>query len=220
MKVPGLQQNESIGIRLLDGVWEKFTAGMAIARDADAFSVYRNGVASSSYEVKDSADVSFYKRDLDTGNTATYHPDFAWASIDKVADGEVKIGGHKYEGNSITSEWFKMHLTGFDGNDYGISTVGVFTDARILSGETLAKGGWREGHAWEARWLMHPFGTEAGSNGCIGPMSIQNAPGVWNNPVPNGTGAYNFQQILNQFSDWGIYKGYEFSVRMLGQRRP
>ncbi|HOX92917.1 MAG TPA: hypothetical protein PLC54_08325, partial [Spirochaetales bacterium] len=67
MKIPGLQENETLGIRLADGVWEKFTAGMTITRHPDAFSVYRDGVASKSYDVKDSADISFYKRNLDTG---------------------------------------------------------------------------------------------------------------------------------------------------------
>ena len=80
----------------------------------------------------------------------------------------MTVGGHTYEGNTIVSEWFKMHLTGYVG-DYGVSTVGVYTDAQILSGNMLNKGGWRSGLPREARWLMHPFGTNGTSNGCIGP---------------------------------------------------
>ena len=231
MKVPGLLANESIGIRLVNGQWERFTAGMVITRDADAYDVWKNNIASNDYAVKDSADVSFYKRNLDTGTTEWYYgPTSNWASIDKMTTDPttVIVDGNTYQGNTLISEWFKMHLIDYPIANYGVANVGVFTDAQILSDtdgtQILTKAGRRTGFPNDARWLFHPFGTGASSDGCIGPMSnfgFDDSNKNWRNPDMNGSGAYYMQQVLNQLmNQWGIYKGYEFSVHLLGQRTP
>ncbi|AEJ19227.1 hypothetical protein [Gracilinema caldarium] len=231
MKVPGMKANESIGIRLVNGQWEKFTAGMEIRRDADAFDVWKNNVASNDYNVKDSADVSFYKRNLDTGVTELYNGATTnWASIDKKSSGtEVSIGGNTYKGNTIVSEWFKMHFIDYPVATYGVAYVGVLTDAQILSDtagtQILTKAGRRTGYPTEDRWLFHSFDKGASSAGCIGPMSDINSPIIWNSAAystsGSQSGAYYMQQIVNQLmSQWGIYKGYEFSVHLVGQQTP
>jgi len=233
LKVPGLKTNESIGIRLVNGQWEKFTAGMEIRRDTDAFEVWKNNTESNSYEIKDSADVYFYKRNLDTGISEFYYGATKhWASIDKKSKGtEVSIGGNTYKGNTIVSEWFKMHLTDYwDSDTYGVPVVGVFTDARILSDkdgtQILTKAGKRYGYPNDGRWLMHSFDKGASSAGCIGPMSdIDAPPNSWNiatySEIGKRSGAYYMQQILNKLmGEWGIYKGYEFSVHLVGQQTP
>ena len=226
IRIPGLQQNESLGvIRHGNGLYEFFTAGMNIVRDNNAYEVWKDSVVSSDYNVINSASVSFYKRNLFTGQTDEYQTPYAWASIDKGSgdDNTVTKKGHKYLGNTLVSEYFKMHLVASNDyclNNFGVPTVGVYTDSYTLGGDQLAKGGWRIGYSGEARWLMHPFGTTGLSLGCIGPMS-NDGVGNWNVATFQNSGAWNYTQMLNKLmTDWSIYHGFEFNVHMTGRNSP
>ena len=223
LAIPELENNDSLGvIRNSDtGKYTFFAAGIEFTRENDAFDIYKNGktkLEDTTYEQRDNTDASFWIKDLFTNEKNETLFDNAFTSIDRISGTTKKIGDSEYTGNTIISEYFKMHLVNYwDSTTYGVDRVGVFTDAETLSGKFLNKHG-TDGSDSE-RYLYHPFSGYAGSKGCIGPMS-NNGIGGWNDSLKIGTGAYYFQKQLDLFDKYGIYKGYEFNIRMQGRIRP
>ena len=224
LKIPGLGSNDSLGITVQDdGAYQFFSAGLIFTREADAFDIYKNGKIGDSdttYEQRDNTRISAWKRDLFTGETWTVDFENAATSIDRKSKTSVIVDGDVYTGNTLVSDYFKMRLidsSNYHLSEYGVNQVGIFTDAITLSGNVLNKGGY-DG-VTEGRYLYHPFGSGAGSEGCFGPMSDYGVSG-YNNSNVSGTGAWHFQQQLDLFKEWGIYNGYEFNIQMTGKVRP
>ena len=231
LRIPGLGYNDSLGVnRNNDGTYEFFTAGMILNRDDDAFDTWKDDKGSKDYNVRDNTSVTMWKRDLFSGKTTETPFNGAWTSIDNAFGNEVTVDGHKYMGNTIISEYFKMHLIPWvntKGNDYGVERVGVATEAITLAGDYIRKQG--NTKPGEARWLFpHPFGAPATSQGCGGPMSDQTIilpqnygkKPVWNNPSIKNTGAWYMDQFLKQVDSSGIYDGYDFNMRIKGKVKP
>lgn len=224
LKIPGLGSNDSLGITVQDdGSYQFFSAGLIFTREADAFDIYKNGKIGDSdttYEQRDNTRISAWKRDLFTGETWTVDFENAATSIDRKSKTSVIVDGDVYTGNTLVSDYFKMRLidsSNYHLSEYGVNQVGIFTDAVTLSGNVLNKAGY-DG-VTPGRYLYHPFGSGAGSEGCFGPMSDYGVSG-YNNPNVSGTGAWHFQQQLDLFKEWGIYNGYEFNIQMTGKVRP
>ena len=224
LKIPGLGSNDSLGITVQDdGSYQFFSAGLIFTREADAFEIYKNGKIGDSdttYEQRDNTRISAWKRDLFTGETWSVDFENAATSIDRKSKTSVMVDGDVYTGNTLVSDYFKMRLidsSNYHLSEYGVNQVGIFTDAITLSGNVLNKGGY-DG-VTEGRYLYHPFGSGAGSEGCFGPMSDYGVSG-YNNPNVSGTGAWHFQQQLDLFKEWGIYNGYEFNIQVTGKVRP
>lgn len=179
VEIPGLRANDSLGVNLNEnGTYEFFTAGMNLHRDDDAFDTWKDGDASSDYDVRDNTSASIWKRDLFSGESVSPSLDGAWNSIDKMSDSTVTVDGHTYKGNTIVSDYFKMHMIDYNGpSNYGVNRVGVLTNAYILNGGFLLKNGTT---ITDSRpWYLHPFGVLAGSEGCVGPMSSLACKGLW-----------------------------------------
>ena len=224
LKIPGLGSNDSLGITVQDdGSYQFFSAGLIFTREADAFEIYKNGKIGDSdttYEQRDNTRISAWKRDLFTGETWSVEFENAATSIDRKSKTSVMVDGDVYTGNTLVSDYFKMRLidsSNYNLSEYGVNQVGIFTDAVTLSGNVLNKAGY-DG-VTPGRYLYHPFGSGAGSEGCFGPMSDYGVSG-YNNPNVSGTGAWHFQQQLDLFKEWGIYNGYEFNIQLTGKVRP
>lgn len=220
VKIPGLGRNDSLGVvRHSDGSYEFFAAGMVWDRDEDAFDTWKDGQASADYDVRDNTDVSIWKRNLFTGTTETAELDGAWTSVDRMSGNIVTVNGHTYQGNTIVSEYFKMHLKDYTGSkDYGVERVGVLTDAILLNGDSLNKNGTTINDS--IPWYMHPFSQNAGSEGCIGPLSEERFEGFWNNAKDPMSGSWYMNRLLDLFDHYSIYDGYEFSMRITGRIYP
>ena len=224
LKISGLGSNDSLGVTVKDdGSYQFFTAGLILTREADAFEIYKNGKTGdndTTYEQRDNTRISAWKRDLFTDETWSVALGNAATSIDRNSETTVTIDGDVHTGNTLVSDYFKMRLidsSNYHLSEYGVNQVGIFTDAVTLSGNVLNKAGY-DG-VTVGRYLYHPFGSGAGSEGCFGPMSDYGVSG-YNNPNVSGTGAWHFQQQLDLFKEWGIYNGYEFNIQLTGKVRP
>lgn len=175
--------------------------------------VYSNGYdEAEGYTVHMGYGYEFEDSFIALGNAAT--------SIDRNSETTVTIDGDVHTGNTLVSDYFKMRLidsSNYNLSEYGVNQVGILTDAVTLSGNVLNKAGY-DG-VTPGRYLYHPFGSGAGSEGCFGPMSDYGVSG-YNNPNVSGTGAWHFQQQLDLFKEWGIYNGYEFNIQLTGKVRP
>ncbi len=232
--IPGIEKNDSLGvIRNNNGKYQFFTSGMTFTRQDDAFDAWKDGVDSKSYDVKDNTDVTIWKRDLFTGETISKTLESAWTSVSHHSNDNgtvINVAGHTYKRNTIISEYFKMHLINYGNSDrYGVSTVGVITDATTLGGQTIDKYGKiaNQTNDW-GRWLIHSMAGNGGSAGCFGPMSDKNVViptnyqgAIWNNASLSGSGAFYMQKLINTFkNEWGIYNGYEFNMHLQGKVKP
>jgi hypothetical protein len=232
--IPGLEKNDSLGvIRDNNGKYQFFASGMTFTRQDDAFDAWKDGVDSKSYDVKDNTDVTIWKRDLFTGETISETLEGAWTSVSHHSNDNgtaINVDGHTYKQNTIISEYFKMHLIDYGNSDrYGVSTVGVITDATTLGGQTVDKYGKiaNQTNDW-GRWLIHSMAGNGGSAGCFGPMSDENVViptnyqgAIWNNASLSGSGASYMQKLINTLkNEWGIYNGYEFNMHLQGRVKP
>ena len=220
LRIPGLGYNDSLGVnRNNDGTYEFFTAGMILNRDDDAFEAWKDYNGSEKYDVRDNTSASMWKKNLFTGETWSTIFGGAWTSIDVTSGSEVTVDGHTYKGNTIISDYFKMHLQAYGNSEkYGVSRVGVLTDALLLNGDFLNKTGTTVNDS--IPWYLHPFSQNAGSAGCIGPMSAEYFEGSWNKPNEPTSGAWYMDQFLQQADQYGLYDGYEFNMYLGGRVRP
>ena len=141
-------------------------------------------------------------KDLFTGETWSTIFGGAWTSIDVTSGSEVTVDGHTYKGNTIISDYFKMHLQAYGNSEkYGVSRVGVLTDALLLNGDFLNKTGTTVNDS--IPWYLHPFSQNAGSAGCIGPMSAEYFEGSWNKPNEPTSGAWYMDQFYNKLTNHG-----------------
>ena len=236
MKIPGLNENESLGVSMKKTSQGKdftfFTAGFDMSREDDAFEVWVDGL-----EYKDRTDVtdeqrhdayanttvSVWKRDLFTGNIETYTPSSLWDTVSSHSDDttRVTVNDHEYKGNTIVSEYFKMHMLSESG--WGMNTIGVITDAQALNGKTIHKNGREAIVSWTKRWLFHSMpALSGGSAGCQGSTSdLPYTSGTWNDPNQPGSGASHMNEMWNVLKkQFNIYDGYEFSIHLQGKLRP
>ncbi|MBQ0003816.1 MAG: hypothetical protein KBT21_09805 [Treponema sp.] len=252
LKIPGLKEDEELGVKMnlakddkgnIVKSYEYFTAGFDLVRDEDAYNVWVDGVDyvnrqtyvgedgknhpvtdQMRYDTYANTTVSMWIRNLFTDTTLTYESPTMWDSVSNHADDttRVTVDGHEYKGNTVVSPTFKMHMID-GGATWGMTTLGVITDATTLAGQTIHKGGALSIGSYSDRWLFHSMcAVSGGSAGCEGAVSDLGTPtGKWKDPDYAGSGASYMKQIWDQLKDtWGIYNGYEFKVSLAGQVRP
>ena len=227
LKIPGLGENDSLGV-YRDDVTDQytfFTAGITFTREDDAFEVYKNGVENKKYETLANTSAELWYKDLfNSDNNLSVSLDGNWTTVSHLKEDTTykQYGYSSFKGNTIISEYFKMHLTtAFKNNQiqYNVDTVGVITNATTLYGQKIDKYGKiaNQNQDW-ARWLIHPMPQSGGSAGCFGPMSDFNVGNYTSGNV--GTGKFYYDKFLSQLYSMNIYNGYELNMHLKGRRIP
>lgn len=228
LKIKGLENNSSLAIaRNENGTYNLYTVDMAVFRDSDAFQIYKNGktnLSDTTVDQRDNSDVAIIYTDLRTKESKYVSYNNGLTTIDRISGTSVEIDGNTYTGNTIISDFAKMHLQeGYDKNktDYNITKLGVLTNATTLSGIFIQSDGTGYGED-KNRWLFHPMANCASSAGCFGFMGDKvKTPGVeWNNPNDPTTGTYKFNEMIKKLNELGVYDGYNIGIKIHSQNVP